>query len=117
AFASAATGADFAPGFLATAWRHLLQNHAHDSIDGCSPDQVHKDMEYRFDQCRMIAEKLTVDATSRIAASVRGKVTDAELRVTVFNPLARDFDGFTEITLEVPTTWPGFNEFFGFEPK
>ncbi len=117
AFASAATGTGFAPGFLEHAWRQLMQNHAHDSIDGCSPDQVHKDMEYPFDQCRMIAEKLTVDATSRIAASVRGKVTDNELRVTVFNPLPRDFDGVTEVTLEVPTTWPGFNEFFGFEPK
>ena len=117
ALASAATGTDFAPGFLEQAWRQLMQNHAHDSIDGCSPDQVHKDMEFRFDQCRMIAEKLTVDATSRVAASVRGKVTDNDLRVTVFNPLTRNFDGFTEITLEVPVTWPGFNEFFGFEPK
>lgn len=116
-FAAAATGTEFAPGFLEQAWRQLMQNHAHDSIDGCSPDQVHKDMEFRFDQCRLIAEKLTVDATSRIAAGVRGKLSDEELRVTVFNPLARDFAGATELTLEIPTTWPGFNEFFGFEPK
>ena len=117
AFAHAAVGADFAPGFLEHAWRLLMQNQAHDSIDGCSPDQVHKDMAFRFDQCRMISEKLVVDSTSRIAASVRGWVTDHELRVTFFNPLARDFDGVTEVTLEVPTTWPTFNEFFGFEPK
>ena len=117
ALAHASVGADFAPGFLEHAWRLLMQNHAHDSIDGCSPDQVHKDMAFRFDQVRMIAEKLIVDATSRIAASVRGRVTDQELRVTVFNSLTRDFDGITELTLEVPTTWPTFNEFFGFEPK
>ena len=117
AYAHAAVGADFAPGFLDHAWKLLMQNHAHDSIDGCSPDQVHKDMAYRFDQVRMIAEKLIVDATSRIAASVPGKVTDLELRVTLFNPLARDFAGVTEVTLEIPTSWPAFNEFFGFEPK
>ncbi|MDB6128484.1 MAG: glycoside hydrolase, partial [Verrucomicrobia bacterium] len=117
AFAQQALGAEFAPGFLDTAWRWLLQNHAHDSIDGCSPDQVHKDMEYRFDQCRLIAEKLIVDATSRIAASVEGELTDDELRVTLFNPLPRAFAGVTEVTLELPTNWPGFNEFFGFEPK
>ena len=117
AFAHAAVGADFAPGFLEHAWRLLLQNHAHDSIDGCSPDQVHKDMAFRFDQVRMISEKLIVDATSRIAASVKGRVTDNDLRVTFFNPLPRDFAGVAEITLEIPTTWPGFNEFFGFEPK
>lgn len=117
AFAQAAVGAEFAPGFLTVAWRSLLQNHAHDSIDGCSPDQVHRDMAYRFDQSRMIAEKLIVDATSRLAASVAGGLTDQELRVTVFNPLPREFAGVTELTLEVPTTWPTFNEFFGFEPK
>lgn len=117
AVASAALGADFAPGFLDAAWRHLLQNHAHDSIDGCSLDQVHRDMAFRFDQCRMIADKLTVDATSRLAASVDAPLGADELRVTVFNSAARDFAGVTELTLEIPTTWPSFNEFFGFEPK
>ena len=32
------------------AWKHLLENHPHDSICGCSIDQVHQDMIYRFDQ-------------------------------------------------------------------
>jgi alpha-mannosidase/mannosylglycerate hydrolase len=117
AFAAAALGHEFAPGFLDLAWRLLLQNHAHDSMDGCSVDQVHKDMEYRFDQCRVIAEKLTTEATSRLAASVAGELTDSEVRVTVFNPLPRDFAGIAEIALEIPTTWPAFNEFFGFEAK
>lgn len=117
AFAHRALGQEFAPGFLHLAWRLLMQNHAHDSIDGCSVDQVHKDMEFRFDQCRVIADKLTTEATSRLAASVEGTLKDDELRVTVFNPLPRDFDGPAELTLEIPTTWPKFNEFFGFEPK
>jgi alpha-mannosidase/mannosylglycerate hydrolase len=117
AFAQAALGADFAPGFLEHAWRQLMQNHAHDSIDGCSVDQVHRDMAYRFDQVRMIAEKLTIDATSRLAASVPGSITDQDLRVTLFNPLPRDFAGITEVTLEIPASWPTFNEFFGYEPK
>lgn len=42
--------------FLDAAWEFTLQNHAHDSICGCSIDQVHKDMEYRFDQARLIGE-------------------------------------------------------------
>lgn len=117
AFATAALGEEFAPGFLDLAWRRLLQNHAHDSMDGCSVDQVHADMEHRFDECRVIAEKLTGEATSRLAASVTGDLADTELRVTVFNPLPRDFAGVTELKLEIPTTWPGFNEFFGFEAK
>ena len=40
------------------AYRWLLQNHPHDSICGCSADQVHKDMLYRFDQSREICERL-----------------------------------------------------------
>ena len=117
AFASAAVGAEFAPGFLDYSWRMLMQNHAHDSIDGCSQDQIHKDMAYRFDQVRLTADKLLVEATSRVAASVPGALTADELRVTVFNPLLREFSGVTEVTLEIPTTWGMFNEFFGFEPK
>lgn len=117
AFAQATIGLELAPGFLDHAWKLLLQNHAHDSIDGCSQDQVHRDMNYRFDQCRGIADKYATDATSRLAASVKGTVADNELRVTVFNPRPRDQSGITELTLEVPTTWPGFREFFGFENK
>ena len=47
--------------FLELAWRTEIQNHPHDSICGCSVDQVHTDMRFRFDQAAMIAE----DATRR----------------------------------------------------
>ncbi len=117
AYAASALRSDFAPGYLDLAWRRLLQNHAHDSMDGCSVDQVHKDMEQRFDETRLIADRLALQATSQLAAAVPGELKDDELRVTVFNPLPRDFAGVAEVVLEIPTTWPQFNEFFGFEPK
>ncbi len=44
-----------AKGFLDLAWKYVIQNHAHDSICGCSVDQVHKDTEYRYDQTLAIA--------------------------------------------------------------
>jgi mannosylglycerate hydrolase len=72
--------------FLDMAWRTEIQNHPHDSICGCSVDQVHIDMRYRFDQAAMLAET----AARRAAAaclSVRG--ADAS-EIAVFNPsLAR----------------------------
>jgi alpha-mannosidase len=34
--------------FLVRAWEKLLQNHAHDSICGCSQDRVHDDVNTRF---------------------------------------------------------------------
>ncbi|MGC8862565.1 MAG: hypothetical protein ACP5R5_07290, partial [Armatimonadota bacterium] len=48
-------GGDSQKPFLDLAWRYLLLNHPHDSIVGCSIDQVHRDMMYRFDQARLIA--------------------------------------------------------------
>ena len=39
------------------AYKYLIQNHPHDSICGCSINQVHRDMYYRFDQvCEISAE-------------------------------------------------------------
>jgi alpha-mannosidase len=117
AFSHRLTGHQTPPGFFLTAWKWLLQNHPHDSIDGCSIDQVHQDMVYRFDQCRQIAESLTTDSIRYMSASIGGKIGQDELRVTVFNPLARPFHGITELDLQLPPEWPTFNEFFGYEPK
>lgn len=44
--------------FVEAAYKHLVQNHPHDSICGCSADQVHKDMLYRFDQVKEISDRL-----------------------------------------------------------
>jgi len=41
---------------LELAWEYLLKNHPHDSICGCSTDETHAAMPYRFDQSRQIAE-------------------------------------------------------------
>ncbi len=40
------------------AWKLLIQNHAHDSICGCSTDEVHKEMEVRFLKVSQVLEKL-----------------------------------------------------------
>ena len=39
-------------------WKYLLQNQPHDSIYGCSVDQVHIDMRYRYDQTMEIGAEL-----------------------------------------------------------
>ena len=44
--------------FVDHAYKYLLENHPHDSICGCSADQVHKDMIYRFDQVKQISQRL-----------------------------------------------------------
>lgn len=116
-FASLMLDAPYPHGFLNVAWKHLLQNHPHDSICGCSIDQVHEDMKYRFSQCRQIGERLTLDATRKIAANIDGKLDEKDLRVVVFNPLPVDHDELTDVVLDIPEEWPTFAEFFNFEAK
>ena len=117
AFADAAVGLEYPQGYLNVAWKWLLQNHAHDSICGCSVDQVHKDMEFRFDQCRGIADRVTRESLCQLGASIGGDVGEKELRVVVFNPHVRDVDEVAELTLQIPADWPVFGEFFWYEPK
>jgi 2-O-(6-phospho-alpha-D-mannosyl)-D-glycerate hydrolase len=40
-------------------WRELLRNHPHDSICGCSVDEVHDDMEQRFRSALQVALRLS----------------------------------------------------------
>ena len=49
---------------LPITWRLLMENHPHDSICGCSIDQVHDEMKVRFDQVDQIGEELTGKAWS-----------------------------------------------------
>lgn len=93
-------------GYLNAAWKWLITNHPHDSMCGCSIDAVHEDMCYRFAQARGIANRLALEATRTLAASVSGGPEDNELRVVVFNPLPRPFHGVTDLTLDIPLDWP-----------
>jgi 2-O-(6-phospho-alpha-D-mannosyl)-D-glycerate hydrolase len=68
--------------FLDLAWRTEIQNHPHDSICGCSVDQVHADMRYRFDQAAMIAE----NTVRRAAAELLERDAAGEPMLAVFNP-------------------------------
>lgn len=117
ALGRAALGLPDVQGFLDVAWKGLLANHAHDSICGCSIDAVHKDMQYRFDQSQQIASRVTLESTRQLAASVAGVPAENELRVVVFNPLARPLFQPFELDLELPADWPGFTEHWGFERR
>ncbi len=77
-----------AAGLLDDLWRTLLRNHPHDSICGCSTDEVHREMETRFDRveqsadqaCRMLMEKACPSFGSR-------PEHDRDTVIAVFNTL------------------------------
>ena len=112
-------GREYPVGYLRSAWKHLLENHPHDSICGCSIDQVHKDMIYRFDQSLGISSMLTSQALKAIAlAATPAKTPDGSLVIAVFNPTSEDISEPIDLDIPLPTNWPKrFQEFFGFEEK
>ena len=63
-------GVPYPMGELWEAWRQLLQNHPHDSICGCSIDQVHREMVTRFDEAEQIAVALTDRALDGLASAI-----------------------------------------------
>ncbi|MBN2445400.1 MAG: glycoside hydrolase family 38 [Phycisphaerae bacterium] len=112
-------GQEYPMAFLDHAWRYLLRNHPHDSICGCSIDQVHRDMEYRFDQCRLIGDRarhmsLRAIADSTPLPKLEG---DEDFAVTVFNPTVDQIDGVVNLPLYFNRdTKNRFQEWFGYEP-
>ncbi len=72
--------------FLNLAWRYMLLCHPHDSIVGCSIDQVHRDVIYRFDQARCIALNSIWESAFAITDALdTASLTDEGYAVTVHN--------------------------------
>jgi alpha-mannosidase/mannosylglycerate hydrolase len=100
-------GAGIPERHLRVAWTHLLTNHAHDSICGCSIDQVHRDMGYRFDQARVLGEQLRAQALGALTAASAGLAKGKdEFTLTVANPLPRARDEVVTFDVDLPPDWP-----------
>lgn len=48
-------------------WKWIMQNHAHDSICGCSQDRVHSDVERRFAHSEEMSEMIAGEALSLLS--------------------------------------------------
>lgn len=110
---------EYPQGFLRRAWRYLLENHAHDSICTCSPDQIAKDMEYRFDQTRLIAERVVEQELKAITSRVElPDQTEEDYGLVVFNGTQADIDGPVDLELWFDEkTKHIFEESFRYEAK
>lgn len=68
------------------AWKYLLQNQPHDSICGCSVDQVHREMVPRFDAVMQIANVTLRDAQEALVGQIETTNPQAQDAIIVFNP-------------------------------
>jgi len=108
--AEAAATAGATADLLWCAWKYLLQNQPHDSICGCSVDQVHREMVTRYDWGEQIAGQITEENLRRLAEAVNSAavVPAGSWGLVVFNPTATPRDDLVTTSL----TFPGSLESF-----
>jgi mannosylglycerate hydrolase len=84
---------------LNQAWHLLMENHPHDSICGCSIDQVHEEMKVRFDQVDQIGEELARQSLETLAQLVNTAGLPA---IVIFNPTSAPRTDAVEAAVESP---------------
>jgi mannosylglycerate hydrolase len=87
---------------LRQAWRLVMENHPHDSICGCSIDQVHDEMRPRFDQADQIGEELTLHALRALSQATATQSKDAFSALVLFNPLGSRHHDVVDVELSMP---------------
>jgi len=86
-------GKDYPQSLIWTSWKWLLKNHPHDSICGCSIDQVHEEMITRFNWSRQIAQEVINKNLDYITGKIKiDYLNKEELALVVFNPLPYSID-------------------------
>ncbi|NQT94018.1 MAG: alpha-mannosidase, partial [Lentisphaerae bacterium] len=105
-----AAGGDVYPTeFLSIAWRHVLQSHAHDSINGVTQDKTADDVVNRLQQAIEIAGALEEERVGRLASRIDASRYDkGSALLLVVNPLVRNARPIVEACVDLPrdaSTW------------
>ncbi|MBQ8370344.1 MAG: alpha-mannosidase [Clostridia bacterium] len=83
-------------------WKTLMQNHPHDSICGCSVDDVHEEMVTRFKKVLHAGNSLLNEEKSVFASTLNTAGTGAPYAVTVFNPAGHVSSEAVSCTIDLP---------------
>src|SRR6266536_1580201 len=92
-------GGDWPEPFLRQAWSRVFQNSAHDSICGCSADEVSAQVLVRYAEAEQIGRELAQRAVARIAADV------PQGAFAVVNPSPYSRSDLVELEVVVPDEW------------
>ncbi|MCK4237642.1 MAG: hypothetical protein KAX33_00865 [Candidatus Lokiarchaeota archaeon] len=91
--------------YLWTGWTWLLKNHPHDSICGCSIDEVHQEMKTRFQWSEQIGNEILKDSFLEIVKQVKLDLTnEKKIALFILNPLPWARRDITYFDLIFPTT-------------
>ncbi len=95
--------------FLRYSWKMLMQNHPHDSICGCSVDQVQAEMKIRFDKSFQVAGELSVESgkylTAQIGAALPQAYHETMRPFVVFNTTGWEKSQVVRVVLDWQRIW------------
>ncbi|WP_265458327.1 alpha-mannosidase [Enterococcus sp. HY326] len=84
------------------AWKTLMQNHPHDSICGCSVDEVHREMLPRFEKANEVGKYLAVEASEQLAGAIdTSKFPADSFPFIVFNTAGSKKHGTAQVDIEL----------------
>jgi len=79
---------EYPHGYIQTGLKWLIKNHPHDSICGCSIDEVHDEMKTRFDWAEQIGDEVFKSSMLYLEDMMRVDTqNDARFALIAFNPL------------------------------
>jgi len=82
--------APYPRGLLDVAWKHLLDSHPHDSINGVTQDKTANDVDYRLNQALEIGSVVYDKAVAGVLKQIDlSMCAEDEQVLVVFNPLPR----------------------------
>lgn len=85
------------------AWELIIQNSAHDSIGGCSLDEVHEDMMNRYKRCIETSMGLFERACKRIGESIDlSDHPDGSIHLVALNPNSYIRSEVAEAYIDIP---------------
>lgn len=102
-----------ATALLQHAWHLLLDCQPHDSICGCSIDQVAEEMRTRFDQVEQIGEEITRQSLEILSKNINTleaskAVPSAKSAIIVYNPISGYRTDIVEVVIERASTFEEF---------
>jgi alpha-mannosidase len=92
---------EYPKGYMSYLWKLLMENHAHDSICGCSLDRVHQHMVDRFKRVEECATDLLERGIEEISSYITRKGKNSgQYLLTVFNTAMEERSGVIEAEIE-----------------
>jgi mannosylglycerate hydrolase len=88
-------------GVIAYAWKTLIENHPHDSICGCSIDEVHDENDTRFARVLQVADGLAKRSLRAVARRIE-PAPEGSIRFVVVNTDIHPQAGVFEAVIDLP---------------